>query len=611
MSFVVRDESDLRRVEAEGFDAFLPHRTPYAMLRARADAAPDRVAIRFLRADGDRGQDQTFSYADLVTAIERAARLFRRLGVEREDSVAVLMPHTPHAQIAIWAAGIAGRAIPVNYTLHPEHLSSLLRAARAKVAIVLGENSEVQVWPQVIDRLRNEAGLEYIFDADGDAPTGGSDGSFEQLIARESGAALPEPAPESVAAYFHTGGTTGAPKLAMHTHLNQAFVARAAALMCDLRAEDVMINGFPVFHVAGSFVYGLSVLGAGGELLVPGRLGMRNRSFVSSIWQRISEYGVTAVGGVPTTISAINELEVDGDISSLRVVLTGGSPLPAELADALEQKIGKPVRNILGMTECAGVVTAEPFHGPRIAGSTGLRLPFTAVRAFRMDQGRALIDAPCEAGEVGVIALSGPNVGPGYSDQSLDTGTFEPGGWLVSGDLGHVDADGRVFVTGRAKDVIIRGGHNIDPGQIESALLQHPTVLNAAAVGQPDSYAGELPVAFVTLKDGASIDEADLIAFVKPLMSEPAAHPKRIWILDKLPLTPVGKIFKPALRAIAVRNAIRTAIERSGICDGQFGFAQSEDETTVEIWTDRPDIADEVRKALLGMPVRYNVQRRN
>jgi len=208
MSSAVRGESDLRRIEAEGFDAFLPHRTPYAMLRARAEAHPDRVAICFLCVDGDATRDRAISYGEFIAAIERAARLFRRLGVGPEDSVAVLMPHTSQAQIAIWAAAIVGRAIPLNYTLHGEHLSSLLKASRAKVAVVLGENGEVQVWPQVIDRLRSEPALEYVFDADGDGPTAGSDGNFEQIIARESSGALPEPAPDSIAAYFHTGGTT-------------------------------------------------------------------------------------------------------------------------------------------------------------------------------------------------------------------------------------------------------------------------------------------------------------------------------------------------------------------------------------------------------------------
>lgn len=611
MSSIVRDESDLRRIEAEGFDTFLPQRTPYAMLRARAEADPGRTAIRFLRIDGDATQDQVLSYADFVTSIERAARLFRRLGVGPDDGVAILMPHTPHAQIALWAAAIAGRVIPLNYTLHPEHLSSLLKTSRAKIAVVLGENAEVAVWPQLIERLRGEPGLDYIFDADGDGISADSDGNFEQLIAGESGATLPEPAPDSIAAYFHTGGTTGAPKLATHTHLNQAFIARAAALMCDLRPDDVMINGFPLFHVAGSFVYGLSVLSAGGELLVPGRLGMRNRSFIASIWKRIADFGVTIVGAVPTIISAINEIELNADIATLRAVLTGGSPLPNELADALERKIHKPVRNILGMTECAGVVSIEPLHGPRVAQSTGLRLPFTAVKAFRLDQGKAMINTPCEPAETGVIALSGPNVSPGYSDAKLNAGTFEPDGWLVSGDLGHVDGEGRVFITGRAKDVIIRGAHNIDPGQIENALLQHPAVLSAAAVGQPDSYAGELPVAFVALKEGASATEVDLLAFIKPLVSEAAAHPKRVWVLDQLPLTPVGKIFKPALRTMAARNAIRDAIKRSNIDATQFELVSADDKTTIQIWAEQPAIAEEIRKALLGMPVSYNVQHKN
>jgi len=180
------------------------------------------------------------------------------------------------------------------------------------------------------------------------------------LAAAENGASFDfdvANTPDAIAAYFHTGGTTGAPKLALHTHGNQAFVARSAALMYDLRPEDVLINGFPLFHVAGAFVYGLSVLSAGGTLVIPTRLGMRNRSFISSIWRQVERYRVTAIGGVPTVISALNSVAVDADISSLRVMLTGGSPLPTELAEAFERGTGKPVRNILGMTECAGVVT--------------------------------------------------------------------------------------------------------------------------------------------------------------------------------------------------------------------------------------------------------------
>jgi fatty-acyl-CoA synthase len=610
MSSSVRDESDLCAIEARGFDAFLPLRTPSAILREQARLRPDHAAIRFLARDGNKDSDLIFTYGDLWRRIARAARLFRRLDVGADDAVAILMPHTPHAQIAMWAAGIVGRAAPLNYALHPDHLIALLKASRTKVAVVLGGNDELDVWPRVIDVLRAAPGLTHVLAAEGNGATPGSDGNFETLLDNEpDGEPLPEPSADAIAAYFHTGGTTGAPKLARHTHLNQAFVARATAAMCDFRPDEVLVNGFPIFHVAGSFVYGLSVLSAGGTLLVPGRLGMRNRGFVSSIWRRVADYGITAIGGVPTVLSAVNAVPVDAEISSLRVILTGGSPLPTELADAIERTTHKPVRNILGMTECAGVVTIEPFNAPRVAGSTGLRLPFTTVKALRASGDKVRPADCCEPGEAGVIALSGPNVGPGYGDARLNTGTFEPGGWLVSGDLGHVDERGRVFITGRAKDVIIRGGHNIDPGAIEGALLQHDAVLGAAAVGQPDSYAGELPVAFVVLKQGAAVDEAALLEFVRPRVPEAAAQPKRIWILDELPLTPVGKVFKPALRAMAARDAIGSAIAQANVAKDHYGLKLADDNKTIEIRVDGPpQLAEQIRKALLGMPVAYEIR---
>lgn len=607
---IIKSEADLQAIEAGGFDAFLPHRSPFAILRAQAQVHPDKVAIRFIRVDGKPEHDAVFTYARLLSCVEQTAQLFRRLGVGPEDSVAILMPHTPYGQIAMWAASIVGRAAPLNPSLRPEHLAVLLRASRARGAVVLGENNEVSIWSNVIEVLRSEPSIKFVLDVDGDGPSRGSDGNLEELVAvAPDEGPLPEPEPNEIAAYFHTGGTTGAPKLAVHTHQNQAFVARSAALMYALRSDDILVNGFPLFHVAGSFVYGLSVLSAGGTLLIPGRLGMRNRPFVSSIWKRVAEYRVTAIGGVPTVISALNEVPVDANISTLRVMLTGGSPLPTELADAFERNVGKPVRNILGMTECAGVVTIEPFHGPRTAGSTGLRLPFTTVRAFPIGADGIQIGTPCPAGQTGIVALSGPNVAPGYSDQSLNPGTFEAGGWLVSGDLGHTDAAGRVFITGRAKDVIIRGAHNIDPGHIEDALLQHPAVLSAAAVGQPDAYAGELPVAFVSLKQGASASELELLKFVGPLMSEPAACPKRIWVLPELPITPIGKIFKPALRDMASKVAIADAIAASSVSMDHFDLTVAGGKVALTVCDKAPkDTTAQIRKALLGMPIAYEIR---
>jgi fatty-acyl-CoA synthase len=319
----------------------------------------------------------------------------------------------------------------------------------------------------------------------------------------------------------------------------------------------------------------------------------------------VTHYGVTAIGGVPTVMSALMALPVDADISSLRLMLTGGSPLPTELADAFERAVGKPVRNILGMTECAGVVTIEPFLGPRTAGSTGLPLPFTEVRAFPAAAPTIDFSAPCPRGTTGVLALRGPNVSPGYSDAARNSGTFE-NGWLVSGDLGHIDEEGRVFVTGRAKDVIIRGAHNIDPAVIEDALLGHPDVALAAAIGQPDTYAGELPVAYVTLKADTAVSADALLAFVAPLVGEPAAWPKWIAVLKDMPLTPVGKIYKPALRVLAAKRAIEEALAAIDLRPPDCDVAVSESGAIVHL----ADAAREgaVRAALMGMPIALTIE---
>jgi fatty-acyl-CoA synthase len=597
--------ADIVSIERGGFDAFLGAKSPFDLIRQSAERYPDRIALRYIRNVGEPTSDQLITYRELGRRIAQAASLFRRLGVGPEDSVAILAPHVPSSQIALWSAQLAGRACPINPMLRPDHALALIKAAGAKVAVVLGNNNDVNVWDAIVPALRKSGLVTHVLDIDADASTEGSDGSLEQLLTKEPELLHDDAStdPDAIAAFFHTGGTTGAPKLAIHTRRNEAFVARAAAAMYDFGPSDVVVNGFPLFHVAGAFVYGLSALASGATLLIPGRLGMRNRRFIETIWNSVETYRVTAIGGVPTVISALNEVPVDADISSLRVMLTGGSPLPTELADAFEKAVRKPVRNILGMTECAGVVTIEPFHGPRTPGSAGLRLPFTEVAAFRSVSGDVDLAARCEAGETGVLALRGPNVGPGYSDRTRNPGTFEPDGWLISGDLGHVDSEGRVFVTGRAKDVIIRGAHNIDPAIIEDALLQHPSVAMAAAVGQPDAYAGELPVAFVALKAGAQADEDELRAFVEPLVAEPAIHPKHVAILRELPLTPVGKVYKPALRALATRRGIEEAFAKIKIAPHDYRLHVGEDGAAIEIAD--PAIRETARKSLQGMPIRY------
>lgn len=211
------------------------------------------------------------------------------------------------------------------------------------------------------------------------------------------------------------------------------------------------------------------------------------------------------------------------------------------------------------MTECGGITAIEPCAMPRTPGSVGLPIPFVTVRA---------VDAagePVPAGDDGELQIRGPNVSPGYTDAAKNEGVFLPGGWLASGDVGQVDAQGRLYVTGRAKDMIIRSSHNIDPLMIEDTLQNHPDVLMAAAVGAPDEYAGELPVAYVTLRPGATTDAPSLLLFAEQHMPERPAVPKQIVVLDALPVTAIGKFFKPRLREMAAQQVIEDRLARHAL----------------------------------------------
>jgi fatty-acyl-CoA synthase len=339
--------------------------------------------------------------------------------------------------------------------------------------------------------------------------------------------------------------------------------AWSAAQFYGMTERDVILNGFPLFHVAGSLVFGLSTLLSGGEIVLPTTLGLRNASMLQRYWQVVERHSVSLLAAVPTVISMLLAVPPQGaDLRSVRALLTGGSPLPPELAAAFEQRLGIPVRNILGMTESAGVVSIEPFHAERSAGSCGLRLPFTQVQAFDATSGTA-----CAPGQAGTLRLRGPHVSAGYTDPLRNAGTFSEDGWLISGDLGHVDEQGRIFVTGRAKDVIIRGAHNIDPGLIEDCLMQHPEVALAAAVGAPDEYAGELPVAFVVLKAQATASPATLLAFCQAHIAEAPACPKRIDVLQALPLTAIGKVYKPQLRRLATERVLAERLAAAGLTE--------------------------------------------
>lgn len=542
--------ADIEALERRPLAEVAPLRTPYGLIRAAAERFPEREAFTFL-PDADLARaPRRVSYRELLAMVHRAANALRALGVGPDDSVALLAPNTPEAHAVLWGAQLAGRVCPINTLLQPDHIASLMQAANTKVLVALGPNAELAVWPTALKaQALHPCALVPI--AVDEAVPGLA--SLQELMAAQPDTLGFEPDlnADRVVALFHTGGTTGAPKLAQHTAGNEAHTAWFAHAFYGCDEHSVEVNGFPLFHVAGAFVYGLALLAIGARQVLPTLSGMRNTGFVQRYWRFCEREGVTHLACVPTVLASLLGVPIDADLSRVRAAYTGGSPLPGELAQRFEATTGIAVRNILGMTECAGLVSIEPLLAPRVAGSAGWRLPFTEVHAVPWRDGEARLDERCAPGETGVVVLRGPHMSPGYLDAARNAGLFERG-WIVSGDLGHLDADGRVHLTGRAKDVIIRGSHNIDPGLVEDAFLAHPAVAQCAVVAEPDAYAGEVPAAFVVLREGASAEADALLREVAPRVYERPAVPKRVVVVPALPLTAIGKVFKPALRLRAI-----------------------------------------------------------
>jgi fatty-acyl-CoA synthase len=364
-----------------------------------------------------------------------------------------------------------------------------------------------------------------------------------------------------IAAYFHTGGTTGAPKLARHSHGAQVFTAWASVQLQGIDISDVTINGYPLFHVAGVLPTSLTAMSAGMETVIPTPSLMRNRDVIANYWKLVEKYRATSVSAVPTVLAALTNVPLDGaDISSIHYCRTGAAPLSPALAARFQRLFGLHVHEALGMTEMAGISAITPPGVEADAGCVGFRLPYSQLRIVALDAHGNATDRDVAIGEPGMVMFKSPNLFSGFLDSADTAKAFTADGWLITGDLGALDSQQRLHLSGRAKDLIIRGGHNIDPKMIEDALGAHPAVQICAAVGAPDAYAGELPVVFATLVPGATVSEEELLTFAAQHVDEGPAKPKTVTIIDAMPMTNVGKLYKPALRLMAAKAVVQARV---------------------------------------------------
>ena len=563
---------DLARIEAVPLaDRRLPG-TTYELIVRAARMWPNRLALSVL-PDAERWEqpvDRTF--AELLADVHRYANLFRSLGVRRGDAVALLAPNCDELITATLAAELAGIAAPINSAQSREHIAELVHRSGARVLVSAGPDLAPQVWECARD-VAVETEMKALLAL---SPSGGGPAELRPIdelpVAHLSALAaeLPSdrflgdpPRPSDLAALFHTGGTTGTPKLAGHTHDNEVSDAWMIALNNLMREGSVVFAALPLFHVNAVHVTLLAPLFRGLRAIWAGPLGYRDPALFANFWKLVERCRVTTMSAVPTVYSVLAGCPVDADISSLRHAVVGASPLPQAVRDGFESATGVTLVEGYGLTEatCASVFS---FPGAPRPGSVGQRLPYQQVKAVEIAADGEWVDLP--PGQVGVLAISGPTVFPGYV---VDRGADGPAldglgklrdGWLDTGDLARVEDDGFVYLTGRAKDLIIRGGHNIDPAIIEDALLAHPAVTNAQAVSRPDLHSGEVPVAFVTLASGGTTTAEELCAWGVAHVPERAAAPKAVTVLDAIPVTQVGKPFKPALRAEATRQALAEAL---------------------------------------------------
>jgi fatty-acyl-CoA synthase len=548
--------AEVERFEVTPYDERIAAQSTYDALRLGAAVNPDAPAILFLPNADPNETPVCVSHRQFIARVTQVANMFHELGVGADDVVSFLLPLLPESLMTLFGAEAAGIANPINPLLEPSQIAEILRAANTKVLVALGPIPGTQIWEKVARIKDGLPNLKAILVVHGKRDEINSVYSFNDLADREPADRLKSGrmiGAQDTSAFFHTGGTTGMPKLVRHSHRNQVY---QAWLMALLFPSKTLLFGLPLFHVAGALSQGLAMLAAGNTIVVLSPSGWRNPNAVSNIWRLVERYKPEVFGGVPTVMAAALQVPIDGaEVSSLQVCVAGGSAIPVAVGRAYQELLKVPVLEVFGMTEMASAcLISYPEREVRL-GSVGHAAPYSRVRVVQLDaDGKYQRD--CSVNAIGVLAVSGPGAFSGYLSESHNRGAFIEPGWVNSGDLARLDEKGYVWLTGRAKDLIIRGGHNIDPIVIEEILFQHPAVALAAVVGEPDAYAGELPVAFVQLKPGLRIEAAELIAFISERTPEKAATPVRLYLIDMIPLTGVGKVFKPALRLDAAQRRV-------------------------------------------------------
>lgn len=603
--------ADIEALERRPYDSLVPARNLHHLFEATALLHPDRDALTVLTPSGAT----SLTHCQLLGQISRVANTFRSYEIAPGgQTVAILSPILPQIFPALLGAQVAGVASSINYLLNEDTIVDLLEAQNAGVLVIPSEAADATIWQKAANLAKRVRSLQKILVVGEGGNLPEPFASFDAAVAahHDALAFTPSDDRQTVCALFHTGGTTGRPKLVRLTHGNQIHAAWAFAQVHGLDEHDVALNGFPLFHVGGTMTVGLSILAAGGHVVIPSPYSLRSADAIRDYWQTVARFGATIVSGVPTSIAALAEVPIGScDVGTVRMALTGGAVCPKAISDRFQARTGIRLFETYGMTETAAAIAFNPGRGEPLQGSVGFRAPFSRTSIVAL--GDADKRTECPPLTSGLVLVKGPQVFPGYVDPKHDRGVLTEDRWIISGDVGYLTEDQRLVLTGREKDLIVRSGHNIDPAAIEDVANTFPGVQMSSAVGMPDAYAGEVPILFVVPSPNRTIDPVRLRQHLDDNVHEPPARPKRVVMLDALPVTAVGKVFKPALRDLAVREKVRTEIDRIFGADTGADISVDKDDqlnTRVRVSVASADKAllEELAECLSLLPQTYQIE---
>jgi len=556
----------------------------WGLLDRTATRHPDRPAVSFQLFATPGAPARTLTWAQLRDRVGRVANLVRSLGIDQDDTIAFVLPNALDTAVVLLAGMTAGRVSPINPLLEPDKIAAILRQTGARAVVTLKPFPKTDLAQRVAAAVALAPEVRHVLEIDlGDDLTGlkrllvpllrpRNPVTHKARILDLNAQAARQPAAPGfdpggrgrICALFHTGGTTGLPKVAQHRQEGIIYNGWVGAELL-LSERDVTLCPLPLFHVFAAYPVLMAAVASGSHVVLPTPQGYRGAGVFDNFWKLVERWKASFVITVPTALAALMQRPVDARIGSLANGFSGSAPLPVELFRRFETASGVAIIEGYGLTEATCLVSSNPIQGRKKIGSVGIPFPYCRVRILHCaEDGTILKD--CGPDEVGEICVGNPGTHPDtYCDPDRNRGLFADGTWLRTGDLGRLDADGYLWITGRAKDLIIRGGHNIDPALIEEAMLAHPDVAFAGAIGQPDARSGEIPCVYVELVAGGRATAGDLADHAARHVPERAAIPRHVEILPELPRTAVGKIFKPDLRRLAIARVFDAEFAEAGL----------------------------------------------